>query len=199
MVHVGRAAAGLAVLLAGLVCGCRYQTALMPRSDVAMMNERWAADMLNRIARTEFVWRQRDMDADGALNFYVADLAFLEAQGGRRASPPFGIPEALVRADQGRFGDDAVPYHGYYYAAMTRNADGVPYVNTQRFEFGFVAWPAAYRDGGVRTLIVNQDGHVWAREHAGAPQMLWPEPDPMRRGWVRPPYPGWPPAFPAED
>ncbi len=186
-----------ALALLGLA-GCRYQTPQMPRTDDWMMNERWVADAMNRIARAEHLWRARDMDADGVLNFYVADLAFLEAQVGRRASPPFDVPEGLIRADQGRFGAEAVPYHGYYFAAMTRNSEGVPYVNAQRFEFGFVAWPAAYRDGGVRTFVVNQDGHVWVRDHAGNPQIVWPEPDPETRGWVPATYPGWSKAFPPE-
>lgn len=192
------------MLLLGLVlstqAGCRQRTTpLMPRTDEAMMNERWAADALNRIARAEFVWRQRDMDADGVLNFYVGDLAFLEAQAGERAKPPFHLPEGLLKADWGRLGADAVPFHGYYFAAMSRNGDNVPYVNGQRFEFGFEAWPAVYRDSGLRTFIVNQEGHVYAKDHAGGMQITWPEPDPWKRGWVEATYPGWSKAFPEEQ
>lgn len=180
--------------------GCRRRsTPLMPRTDQAMMNERYAADALNRIARAEFLWRQRDMDADGVLNFYVADLTFLEAQGGEHATPPFHIPEGLLKADQGRFGADAVPYHGYYFAAMTRNGDNIPYLNAQRFEFGFEAWPAGYRDGGLRTFIVNQEGRVYAKDHAGGTQITWPEPNPAKRGWVEATFPGWAKAFPEEQ
>ncbi len=187
------------VLASTAVAGCRYRTPVMSRSDIAMMNERHAADALNWIARSEELWRVRDSDGDGVKNFYVADLAFLETQIGERARPPFHVPEALIRADVGRFGAEAVPYHGYYFSAMERNSENVPYRDAHRFQYGFTAWPATYRDSGVRTFILDQDGHVWARDHAGGPQVVWPEPNPVARGWVKGVYSGWPPSFPPEQ
>lgn len=192
---------GLLGLVAFLLMasGCRQVSPVMSRSDVSQSNERRVADALNRIARAEYLWRQRDMDGDGVLNFYVADLAFLEAQPGGRAKPEFHLPEGIARADVGRYGSEAVPFHGYLFQAMSRNGDGVPLVNAQRFQFGFVAWPAAYRDSGVRTMIVNEVGAVWAKDHAGHPVSIWPTMGAQKHGWTEATMPGWSPTFPEEN
>jgi hypothetical protein len=70
------------------------------------------------------------------------------------------------RSDEGRS-----PYHGYYYKILTKQGSAVTggaldYVVKGRMigGFGLVAYPAQYRNSGVMTFIVNQDGVVYQKD-----------------------------------
>jgi hypothetical protein len=61
--------------------------------------------------------------------------------------------------------DSHVPFHGYYFHMLTRQGANVPggakdYVVSGKMTggFAFVAYPAEYRNSGVMTFIINQDG-----------------------------------------
>ncbi len=61
--------------------------------------------------------------------------------------------------------DSHVPFHGYYFHMLTRQGSRTPggakdyMVNGKMVRgFAFVAYPAEYRDSGVMTFIINQDG-----------------------------------------
>jgi hypothetical protein len=61
--------------------------------------------------------------------------------------------------------DSHVPFHGYYFHILTRQGSNVPggakdYVVNGKMTggFAFVAYPAEYRNSGVMTFIINQDG-----------------------------------------
>jgi hypothetical protein len=61
--------------------------------------------------------------------------------------------------------DSHVPFHGYYFHMITRQGANVPggakdYVVNGKMTggFAFVAYPAEYRNSGVMTFIINQDG-----------------------------------------
>ncbi len=61
--------------------------------------------------------------------------------------------------------DSHVPFHGYYFHMLTGQGDNVPggakdYVVNGKMTggFAFVAYPAEYRNSGVMTFIINQDG-----------------------------------------
>jgi hypothetical protein len=63
------------------------------------------------------------------------------------------------------------PFHGYYYRMLTaQGAAGKGgafsyLVNAELVRgFAFVAWPAEYRNSGVMTFIVNQDGVVYEKD-----------------------------------
>ena len=63
------------------------------------------------------------------------------------------------------------PYHGYYYRILTKQGAAAKggakdyVVNGQLTRgFAFVAYPAEYRNSGVVTLIVNQDGTVYEKD-----------------------------------
>jgi hypothetical protein len=63
------------------------------------------------------------------------------------------------------------PYHGYYYRILTRQGAAAKggardyEVNGQLTKgFAFVAYPAEYRNSGVVTFIVNQDGVVYEKD-----------------------------------
>ena len=61
--------------------------------------------------------------------------------------------------------DSHVPFHGYYFHMLTGQGANVPggakdYVVNGKMTggFAFVAYPAEYRNSGVMTFIINQDG-----------------------------------------
>jgi Protein of unknown function (DUF2950) len=61
--------------------------------------------------------------------------------------------------------DSHVPFHGYYFHILTRQGSNAPggakdYVVGGKMVggFAFVAYPAEYRNSGVMTFIINQDG-----------------------------------------
>jgi DUF2950 family protein len=63
------------------------------------------------------------------------------------------------------------PYHGYYYRILTRQGAAAKggardyMVNGQLTKgFAFVAYPAEYRNSGVVTFMVNQDGMVYEQD-----------------------------------
>ena len=63
------------------------------------------------------------------------------------------------------------PFHGYYYRILTRQGPAAKggakdyLVNGQLTRgFAFVAYPAEYRNSGVMTFIVNQDGVVYEKD-----------------------------------
>jgi hypothetical protein len=63
------------------------------------------------------------------------------------------------------------PFRGYHFRLLVRQGGNAPggamdYVTDGRMTKGFalVAYPAAYRDSGVMTFIVNQDGIVYEKD-----------------------------------
>ena len=61
--------------------------------------------------------------------------------------------------------DSHVPFHGYYFHMLTQQGSNAPggakdYVVNGKMTggFAFVAYPAEYRNSGVMTFMINQDG-----------------------------------------
>jgi hypothetical protein len=66
---------------------------------------------------------------------------------------------------------DVKPFHGYYYRMLTRQGAAAKggakdyLANGQLTRgFAFVAYPAEYRNSGVMTFVVNQDGVVYQKD-----------------------------------
>jgi hypothetical protein len=64
-----------------------------------------------------------------------------------------------------------MPFHGYYFKILTQQGKHAPggkynYIINGNMIAGFalVAWPADYRNTGVMTFIVNQQGRVYQRD-----------------------------------
>jgi hypothetical protein len=85
---------------------------------------------------------------------------------------PIG-PLLVDAASEGyrRQGNNPVPFHGYYYRMLTKQGAAAKggardyMVNGQLTRgFSFVAYPAQYRNSGVMTFIVNQDGTVYEKD-----------------------------------
>src|SRR5271169_2290489 len=85
---------------------------------------------------------------------------------------PLG-PLAAFATDEGYSvkPDSHLPFHGYYFHMLTRQGANVPggakdYVVNGKMTrgFAFVAYPAEYRNSGVMTFIINQDGMLLQKD-----------------------------------
>ena len=93
---------------------------------------------------------------------------------GGQAESPIGPLVANAGSEGGLAKDSttgAEPFRGYYFRILDRqgkNATGGPtvYVADGKMTkgFAFVAYPAEYRNSGVMTFIVDQDGVVYERD-----------------------------------
>jgi hypothetical protein len=123
-------------------------------------NELDAIEICSGVVAAEQTYAERN-----PTHTYSATLAALEPD----------VPRAFAMAT----GSTAMPYHGYYFALLKSqgaNASGgrANYLikGTMLGGFGLVAWPAQYRESGVHTFIVNQDGVVYEKDlgaHANPP------------------------------
>lgn len=99
-------------------------------------------------------------------------LYWKAADGGEPESPvgpllASAVAEGFAKGREGA----PIPFHGYYFHALTRQGKSAPggaksyIVNGKMTEgFAFVAYPAEYGSSGVMTFIVNEDGVVYQKE-----------------------------------
>ena len=72
------------------------------------------------------------------------------------------------------------PFHGYFYRMLTKQGAAAKggardyIVNGEWPGFAFVAYPAEYRNSGVMTFIVNQDGVVYEKDLGGYGRLRLP-------------------------
>jgi hypothetical protein len=77
---------------------------------------------------------------------------YWEAQQGEPQSPA-GPMLASASAEGYDVSGRRTPYHGYYYRMLPSSRG-----------FGFIAYPADYRAGGVMTFLVNQQGVIYQKD-----------------------------------
>jgi hypothetical protein len=84
------------------------------------------------------------------------------------------VPRGFAEAEWN--GAGAKPYHGYYFRILYGQGPNAPGgAHEYRVKdkllggFGLVAWPARYGETGVSTFIVNQEGVVYRKDIAPAP------------------------------
>src|SRR5262249_46532189 len=89
---------------------------------------------------------------------------------GRQASP-LGALGDVAKALGYSYSDKPQPFDGYYFRILTRQSDTVrggakDYVQDGKMTGGFavLAWPAKYRDSGIMTFMVGQDGIVHEKD-----------------------------------
>ena len=89
--------------------------------------------------------------------------------------PPSPVGPLLAQATGEGYsrtkGEPLPPFHGYFYRSLTRQGSAAKggardYVvnGLQTKGFAFIAYPAEYRNSGVMTFIVNQDGIVYEKD-----------------------------------
>lgn len=84
---------------------------------------------------------------------------------------PLGAAFAAATIQGYRPGQDATPYHGYYFKVLTAQGPNAPggamnyVVNGNMIGgFGLVAYPAEYGNSGVMTFLVNHTGAVFQKD-----------------------------------
>jgi len=96
---------------------------------------------------------------------------------GEEPQSPIG-PLIADAASQG-YTNKASPFHGYYFRMLTKQGASSKggakdyVVNGQLVRgFAFVAYPAQYKNSGVMTFIVNQDGIVYQKDLGAETQAI---------------------------
>jgi hypothetical protein len=91
---------------------------------------------------------------------------------GQRPSPLGPLADMAKTVGYTQTGKDQ-PFNGYYYKILTRQGDAAKggakdYMVEGKMTGGFavVAWPAKYRDSGIKTFIVGKDGIVYETDLA---------------------------------
>jgi hypothetical protein len=81
------------------------------------------------------------------------------------------VAEASRQGYQHHTGGQPHPFHGYIYGLLENQGASAPggaksYVVDGKMSGGFalVAYPATYRDSGVMTFLVNQDGQIYQKD-----------------------------------
>ena len=142
-------------------------------------NENDAIDILHTLVAAQHDYADETHDGDKTKHYA---LKFISDDGKQNGlywktgdnDPPSPIGPLLVSAtgegyamQQGK----QTPYHGYYYRLLTKQGAAAKggakdyIVNGQLTRgFAFVAYPAEYRNSGVVTFIVSQDGTVYEKD-----------------------------------
>lgn len=88
-----------------------------------------------------------------------------------RDPSPLGELAAQASAEGYRVGEQAAPYHGYYFRILKGQGSGAPggafnYVVKRKMIGGFalIAYPADYGNSGVMTFMVNHAGTVYQKD-----------------------------------
>ena len=142
-------------------------------------NENDAIDILYTLVDAQQEYASEPRGGSGTKQYA---MRFLSADGKQDglywktsdAEPPSPIGPLIVSAaSEGYSGKqgDLKPFHGYYYRMLTKQGPAAKggakdYVTNGHLTrgFGFVAYPAEYRNSGVMTFVVNQDGVVFEKD-----------------------------------
>ena len=81
------------------------------------------------------------------------------------------VGEKIARAIELGYSSSAEPYHGYFFKVLTGQGPGAPLGEMDHVVkglmiggFGLVAAPAEYRETGVKSFIVSNDGVVYQKD-----------------------------------
>ena len=136
-------------------------------------NELAAIDVCGALveAQTEyFSQRHPDVGAQQYAPKFISDTGkqnglYWEASDGQPKSPLGPLVAFATSEGYSVKADTHVPFHGYYFRMLDKQGGRAPggakdYVVDGKMigGFAFVAYPAEYRNSGVMTFIINQDG-----------------------------------------
>jgi hypothetical protein len=143
------------------------------------LNENDAIDVLHTLVGAQREYASSDHDGDKTKHYA---MKFVSAEGKQDGlywktsdnETPSPIGPLIVSAAGEGYAlkqGQATPFHGYYYRMLTKQGASAKggakdyLVNGQLVRgFAFVAYPAEYRNSGVVTFIVNQDGIVYEKD-----------------------------------
>jgi len=142
-------------------------------------NENDAIEILDSLVAAQRDYASTLHDGSKSTHYAVKFLSDAGKQNGlywetSDNDPPSPIGPLLVSAaDEGYTGKQGqqTPFHGYYYRILTKQGQAAKggkrdYMSDGQLSrgFAFVAYPAEYRNSGVMTFIVNQDGVVYQQD-----------------------------------
>lgn len=142
-------------------------------------NENDAIDILHSLADAQLDYASQPHDGGAAGQYAMKFISDDGKQNGlywktTESEQPSPIGPLLVTAAGEGYAmkqGQPTPYHGYYYRMLTKQGAAAKggakdyVVNGQMTKgFAFVAYPAEYRNSGVMTFIVNQDGVVYEKD-----------------------------------
>ncbi|HEX7898580.1 MAG TPA: DUF2950 family protein [Planctomycetota bacterium] len=148
-------------------------------------NERFACRALKTLTSASADFRGNDRDNNKIQDFWTGDVAslyYLTPVGGGDSIQL--IEKAVADADPSRPG--AMPYHGYWFAAMEKDEIGAPYgqdtkgdktagqTNRNHSKIGFCAYPAEYGYTGRYCFYINEGNTVFTVDAQGKPLLKWP-------------------------
>jgi hypothetical protein len=142
-------------------------------------NENDAIEILYSLVDAQFDYASEPHDGDTTPHYAMKFISDEGKQNGlywktSENEPPSPIGPLLVSASTEGYTlkqGQAAPYHGYYYRILAKQGAAAKggakdyIVNGQMTKgFAFLAYPAEYRNSGVMTFIVNQDGVVYEKD-----------------------------------
>jgi hypothetical protein len=142
-------------------------------------NENDAIDVLHTLVDAQREYASDTHDSDKTKHYAMRFLSTEGKQDGlywkttaNETPSPIG-PLIASATSEGYTGKQvqATPFHGYYYRILTKQGPTAKggardyLVNGELGRgFAFIAYPAEYRNSGVMTFIVNQDGIVYEKD-----------------------------------
>ena len=142
-------------------------------------NENDAIDILYSLVDAQLDYVSQPHDGEAAGHYAMKFISDDGKQNGlywktTESEQPSPIGPLLVSAAGEGYAmkqGQPAPYHGYYYRMLTKQGAAAKggakdyVVNGQMTKgFAFVAYPAEYRNSGVMTFMVNQDGVVYEKD-----------------------------------
>jgi len=139
-------------------------------------NELQVMNVLHAYVDAQHEYASKDCSGGGKVEFAQRlistkgrhDGLYWEATDGEEESP-LG-PLVAQAAEEGYSNANISPFHGYYFRVLTRqgsHAEGgaYDYVVSGKMILGFaiLAYPAEYKNSGVMTFIVNQEGIIYEK------------------------------------
>jgi Protein of unknown function (DUF2950) len=142
-------------------------------------NENDAIDSLHAMVDAQYDYASEVRDGEKTKHYAQSFLSEEGKQNGlywktndNEAPSPIG-PQLVSATNEGyklQRGKQT-PFHGYYYRILTKQGPGAKggardYVVDGKLTkgFAFIAYPAEYRNSGVMTFIVGQDGVVYEKD-----------------------------------
>jgi hypothetical protein len=142
-------------------------------------NENDAIDTLHTLADAQHDYASEPRDGDTTKHYALRFLSDKGKHNGlywktsdSETPSPIG-PLIVDAAGQGYSAQQGkpTPFHGYYFRILTKQGSAAKggardYSTGDKLTrgFAFVAYPATYRNSGVMTFIVNQDGVVYEKD-----------------------------------
>jgi hypothetical protein len=142
-------------------------------------NENDAIDTLHALVGAQREYASQTRDGDKTKHYaskFLSDEGKHNGLYWKTSESELGSPIGPLIAEAAEQGYTAqqgkpTPFHGYYYRILTKQGPAAKggardyLVNGQLAKgFAFVAYPAQYRNSGVMTFIVNQDGIVYEKD-----------------------------------